>query len=57
MTTRNNEQQSGNSKLKVPGYDEVVDRNEIAFLKSPGNLALTPRGDLMLNNPCYIAFF
>jgi hypothetical protein len=50
--------------VSVPTYDEVVDRNDIGLLKSPGDLAIlngdlatTRRGDLMLNDPEYSAFF
>lgn len=48
----------------VPAYDEVVDRNEIAILRTPGDLvmrggdiAVTRWGDLMLNDEDYSAFF
>lgn len=47
----------------VPGYDEVIDRNEIVLLQTPGDLvlrdgdiAVTRWGDLMLNNEDYSAF-
>lgn len=48
----------------VPGYDEIVDRNDIATLKAPGDLvvrngdiALSKRGDLLLNDDDYHALF
>ncbi|MGF6985222.1 hypothetical protein QFZ99_004699 [Paraburkholderia atlantica] len=55
---------SGTAKPAVPSYDDVVDRNEITLLMTPGDLAvvngdlaLTRRGDLMLTSPEYHAFF
>ncbi|VVE54271.1 hypothetical protein [Pandoraea anhela] len=51
-------------KTVVPAYDEVVERNEITLLMTPGDLAvvngdlaLTRRGDLMMTSPDYHAFF
>ncbi|MDE2229549.1 MAG: hypothetical protein KGL11_10985, partial [Alphaproteobacteria bacterium] len=48
----------------VPGYDEVVERNQIGILLQPGDLtvrngdiAVTKWGDLMLVNEDYSAFF
>ncbi|MCA8205143.1 hypothetical protein LGM71_29320 [Burkholderia sp. AU33545] len=55
---------SGTAKPAVPDYDDVVDRNEITLLTTPGDLAvvngdlaLTRRGDLMMTSPDYHAFF
>ncbi|MGS1041723.1 hypothetical protein [Burkholderia glumae] len=55
---------SGIAKPLVPGYDDVVNRNEISMLMTPGdlavvngNIALTRRGDLMMTSPEYHAFF
>ncbi len=48
----------------VPDYDDVVDRNQMVILKTQGDLtvrggdiALTRRGDLMLNDEVYHALF
>jgi len=48
----------------VPEYDEVVDRNDITFLQTPGDwkivdgdLATTRRGDIMVNSQEYSALF
>lgn len=48
---------------RLPSYDEIVDRNAIKLLQSPGDLtlrsgdiAVTRRGDLMLDSEDYSAF-
>lgn len=48
----------------VPGYDEIITRNQIDMLMKPGDLvirngdlALTEWGDLMLNDEYYHSFF
>ncbi|QIN60302.1 hypothetical protein SBC1_02770 [Caballeronia sp. SBC1] len=48
----------------VPEYNEVIDRNDISFLQTPGDwkivdgdLATTRRGDIMVNSPEYSALF
>ena len=48
----------------VPSYDEVIERNKIEALESPadlairdGDIAVTPWGDLMLNDADYSAFY
>ena len=56
----------GNDDLRterLPGYDEIVDRNSITLLMKPGDLtlrdgdlAVTRWGDLMLNDEDYSAF-
>src|SRR5579859_4619271 len=50
--------------VPVPDYDKIIDRHNIEMLKQPGDLAvvdgdlaLTRRGDLMLNSSEYSAMF
>ncbi|WP_133062325.1 hypothetical protein [Paraburkholderia hospita] len=50
--------------VTVPEYDEVIDRNDVTLLKTPGDwkivdgdLAMTRRGDIMINNPEYSTLF